>query len=65
MRVAFFASEMDPYVKTGGLADVIGSLPKELLQYIDDVDVFLPYYRQILSSGKKSDLNGIRAISIS
>ncbi len=47
MRVALFASEMDPYVKTGGLADVVGSLPKELLSYINNVDVFLPFYRDI------------------
>ncbi len=50
MRVAIFASEMDPYIKTGGLADVIGSLPKELIQYIENVDVFIPYYRQIKRS---------------
>ena len=47
MRVAMFASEMVPYVKTGGLADVIGSLPRALSQNVDNIDVFIPYYREI------------------
>jgi len=47
MRVAMFASEMVPYIKTGGLADVIGSLPRALTEKCDQVDVFIPYYREI------------------
>lgn len=47
MRVAFFASEMEPYIKTGGLADVIGSLPRALTQKVDQIDVFVPFYRDI------------------
>ena len=30
MKVLFLTSEADPFIKTGGLADVAGSLPKEL-----------------------------------
>mgnify|MGYP002335156455 CR=1 FL=1 len=29
MRVMYVASEATPFIKSGGLADVIGSLPKE------------------------------------
>ena len=47
MRVAMFASEMVPYIKTGGLADVIGSLPRALAEKCDQIDVFVPYYREI------------------
>ncbi|MHA2073488.1 MAG: glycogen synthase GlgA [Candidatus Hodarchaeales archaeon] len=47
MRIAMFASEMVPYIKTGGLADVIGSLPHALAKKIDGIDVFIPYYREI------------------
>ena len=32
MRVLFCASESAPFAKTGGLADVIGALPKALLK---------------------------------
>lgn len=42
-----FASEMVPYIKTGGLADVIGSLPRVLAEKGVHVDVFIPYYRDI------------------
>ncbi|MHA1513606.1 MAG: glycogen/starch synthase, partial [Candidatus Hodarchaeales archaeon] len=47
MRVALFASEMDPFIKTGGLADVIGSLPNVLSPHVKQVDVFIPNYRDI------------------
>ncbi len=47
MRIAMFASEMMPYIKTGGLADVIGSLPQALMKRVDGIDVFIPFYRDI------------------
>ncbi len=42
MRIALAASEMVPYLKVGGLGDVIGALPKELARLGHDVAVFLP-----------------------
>ncbi|MEX2460329.1 MAG: glycogen synthase GlgA [Paenibacillaceae bacterium] len=47
MNVLFTASEAVPFVKTGGLADVIGSLPKALLAQGIDVRVILPKYEDI------------------
>ncbi|KEQ26023.1 glycogen synthase GlgA [Paenibacillus tyrfis] len=47
MKVLFAASEAVPFVKTGGLADVIGSLPKELAKQEIDVRVILPKYEDI------------------
>ena len=34
-KILFVSSEVSPYAKTGGLADVAGSLPKELLNYLN------------------------------
>ena len=47
MNVLFAASEAVPFVKTGGLADVIGSLPKALVEQGIDVRVILPKYEDI------------------
>ncbi len=46
MHIAFAASECVPFSKTGGLADVVGALPKALAQLGHKVSVFLPKYRQ-------------------
>jgi starch synthase len=47
MRICFATSECVPYVKTGGLADVSGALPKALTEYGCEVKVFLPLYGSI------------------
>lgn len=44
MRIAMIASEAVPYVKTGGLADVVGSLPDALKELGHEVVVIIPYY---------------------
>lgn len=46
MQIVFATSEVSPIAKTGGLGDVCGSLPKELVKLGHDVTIFLPYYRQ-------------------
>ncbi len=47
LRVLVVASEGVPYIKTGGLADVIGALPKALRRLGHDVRVVLPLYKNI------------------
>ncbi|CAH1058964.1 glycogen synthase GlgA [Paenibacillus pseudetheri] len=47
MKVLFAAAEAHPFIKTGGLADVIGALPKALKGAGVDVRVILPKYRGI------------------
>lgn len=42
------ASEAAPFVKTGGLADVLGSLPAALVKRGEEVAVVLPRYRSAL-----------------
>ena len=47
MRVLFAASECVPFVKTGGLADVVGELPGYLNKEGVDTIVVLPKYSTI------------------
>ncbi len=47
MKILFATSECMPFVKTGGLADVVGALPKEILKAGEDVRVILPLYKAI------------------
>ena len=47
MNVCFATSECVPYVKTGGLADVSGSLPRALSELGCNVKVFVPLYASI------------------
>jgi starch synthase len=50
MRVIFASSEVVPYSKTGGLADVAGALPKALARSGCDISVVTPRYT---GSGKR------------
>lgn len=43
-KILFVSSEAVPYIKTGGLADVVGSLPKYFDKKSYDVRVILPKY---------------------
>ncbi len=47
MKIIIVGSEMTPFVKTGGLADVIGALSRELAALGHDVVTFLPLYRAV------------------
>ena len=47
MKVCFIAAEVAPFVKVGGLGDVIGSLPKFLRELGVDARVILPLYSSI------------------
>jgi starch synthase len=44
VKVLFVASECAPFVKTGGLADVIGAVPKALAPLGVDVKIIIPAY---------------------
>ena len=46
LNIVFTASEATPLAKTGGLADVTGSLPHALQRLGHNVTVIIPYYRQ-------------------
>ena len=50
MRIVHAASELYPYVKTGGLADVVGALATALAGRGHEVSVLIPGYRAVLES---------------
>ena len=50
MKIAFIASECYPLVKTGGLADVVGSLSQALATLGHEVVVIIPYYKKNIAS---------------
>jgi len=47
LKILIAASEIVPFAKTGGLADVAGALPKALRRAGHDVRVVMPLYRQV------------------
>jgi starch synthase len=49
VRIAFVAPECDPLLKVGGLADVVGSLPRALRRLGHDVEIYLPRFAAIES----------------
>lgn len=50
LNILFASSEVEPFAKTGGLADVSGSLPKEIRKLSSDIRIFLPHYGTIDSA---------------
>ena len=51
LKMCLVSSEVVPYAKTGGLADVVGALAVEFAKLGHDVCVILPCYSQVLSGG--------------
>ncbi len=56
MQILFCASEVSPFAKTGGLADVTGSLPASLQKLGCDVRIFMPLYRGMRNGAGSMDL---------
>jgi len=63
LKVLFVASEAAPFVKTGGLGEVIGSLPAALRALGVDARVIIPKYRS-LSKEYKDNIKYLKHIYI-
>lgn len=50
IKVLYAASEAVPFAKTGGLADVAGTLPRELVKLGADIRLIMPKYKAIPQS---------------
>ena len=59
LKVLFLSSEVVPFAKTGGLADVAGALPGALRQLGVDVRLVLPYYRLVREGDFQGPLSRI------
>src|SRR5580704_4917797 len=59
MHIAFAASECVPFSKTGGLADVVGALPRALVAAGHQVSVYVPRYRQTKLSDAQTVVRSI------
>lgn len=54
MKVLFAAAEASPFIKVGGLGDVMGGLPKELVKKGVDARVIIPLYSAIKDEMRKN-----------
>lgn len=54
MNILFISTEAEPFAKSGGLGDVIGSLPRELTKLGVDARVMLPLYKNIREKYRKN-----------
>ncbi|MBT4850185.1 glycogen synthase [Candidatus Parcubacteria bacterium] len=52
LKIVSVSSEVDPYSKTGGLADVARSLPKSLHRLGHDVMIVTPFYKKVIDQKK-------------
>jgi len=52
LKIVFISSEVDPFSKTGGMADVARSLPKAIKRLGHDVITITPLYGQIINKKK-------------
>ena len=65
VSVLMIAAEAHPLAKVGGLADVIGALPRALVELGSDVTIALPYYKVIKAKKIRVDkIAGMDAVEI-
>ncbi|MDD2723379.1 MAG: glycogen synthase GlgA [Methylovulum sp.] len=60
-KILFVTSEAHPLIKTGGLADVSGSLPKAFAELSQDVRLIMPNYQALNLSGDVHTVFSLRA----
>ena len=64
MQIVFAASEATPFAKTGGLADVVGALPRELVKLGHQVTVYLPLYTRVRKHLAEEPQYAVRSLTI-
>lgn len=64
MKLLFAATECAPFFKSGGLGDVLGALPKELVKKGNEVRVVLPYFVQLMPEEYKKALEDVAQFTV-
>lgn len=64
MHIVFAASECVPFAETGGLGDVVGALPAELVKLGHEVTVYIPLYAAVRPHIKGQWNYAVRSITI-
>ncbi len=64
MHIVFAASECAPFAKTGGLAEVVGALPREVVKLGHEVTVYLPFYARVRAQMQGELKYAVRSITI-
>jgi len=59
MKILFVASEAAPFIRSGGLGDVAGALPKAFNQAGHDCRVIIPFYKEEIKVDLQSNLRYI------
>ncbi len=57
MRIAMVSFEVYPFAKVGGLADVLGSLPKVIEKQGERVSIFMPLHKLVKKNCEKIGIN--------
>jgi starch synthase len=60
LHIAMASSEISPFAKTGGLGDVLGSLPRALERLGVKISLIMPAYRSVLKGNFPTEDTGIR-----
>lgn len=60
MKIAMVSPEIGPFAKTGGLADVVGTLSAALERIGHQMTLIMPAYRAVLQGGFAMDDSGMR-----
>ena len=64
MKILFVASEAMPFIRTGGLGDVAGALPKSFLRLGHDARVIIPFYKDEIKSTYRDILRFVGATEV-
>jgi starch synthase len=60
MKILIAASEMVPFAKTGGLADMVGGLSRELQAMGHEVICVMPFYRAVAQAASEARPSGVK-----